>query len=97
MYPTQKQIEAAKRALRRAYAEGCHQRFQYVDDRSGCVYGKYVNPHGEVYHVCDAGCDCPGGKKGLICKHRASLLDLTGRLDRLIPGVYESDFDPMAA
>jgi len=97
MFPTPKQIEAAKRALRRAYAEGCHQRFRIVDDRSGCVYGQYVNPQGEVYHVCDGGCDCPGGRKGLICKHLVSLLDLTGRLDQLIPGVYESDYDPVAA
>jgi len=93
---TPKRIEAAKRALVRAYAEGCHGRFVDVWEQAGVAYGQYVSPTGETYHVCDGGCTCKAGARGLLCKHRVALADLVGTLDRYIPGVYNSD-NPLAA
>lgn len=83
-------IDAAKRALVRAYAEGVHRRFEMIDGTDECAEGLYRTDLGGLYWVTLAGCSCPAGRAKMICKHTVSLADLTGLLELLIPGVYSS-------
>lgn len=83
-------IDAAKRALERAYAEGVHQRFAVIESDDDGAEGVYRAPGGDIYFVQLSGCTCKGSAiSRCICKHQACLADLTGKLDLLIPGVYD--------
>jgi hypothetical protein len=81
-------VYAAQRALERAYADGCHRRFKFVESDGTALEALYETESGAWYFVTAQGCSCPGGARNMICKHVAAALDLAGMLDSYIPGVY---------
>jgi hypothetical protein len=81
-------IEDAKRALARAYEGECHRHFTFIDADEEGADGFYVSPVGNEYVVSLAGCSCKGSRSGYLCRHQVALADLTGLLDKFIPGIY---------
>jgi len=92
---TTAQDAAVLRSLARAYAEGIHARFWSIRPINGETVGWFESAHRIVYLVRLNECQCKAGQVGQFCKHRASLADLTGSLDQLVPGFYER-FTPPA-
>ncbi len=81
-------INAAERALARAYADGTHTRFQFIESDGRNLEALYVSETGAFYFVTAAGCSCAAGKNKMICKHVAAALDIAGMLDAYIPQIY---------
>lgn len=88
---------AVLRSLARAYNEQVHGRFWSIKPLDGKTTGWYEGVKHIVYLVQIDKCECQAGQRGLMCKHRASLADLTGELDRLVPRFYERFEAPMAS
>lgn len=84
-------INAAERALARAYSEGVHSRFKSMESDGKGAIAAYLAPAGDTYVVQLTGCNCPGGQHHIICKHLIALADMTGNLDQFIPGVYDME------
>lgn len=82
-----RQESAALRALARARRDHTHARFVHALD-NGIVFGICEGSHGEEYEVHPGLCSCLAGQNGMMCRHRAALLDIVGRLDLLIPDFY---------
>jgi hypothetical protein len=80
-------LDAAKRALVRAYEEGTHRNFSLIESNDFGAEGVYRVGE-SIYLVTLAGCNCKGGQAKMICKHCVALADLTGKLETYIPGVY---------
>ncbi len=84
-------IDAAKRALDRAYEGECHRHFAVIESDDTSAEGVYQIGD-TVYFVTLAGCSCRGSQIGHhLCKHQICLADLTGKLDLLIPGCYAGE------
>ena len=88
---------AVLRSLARAYNENVHGRFWSLKPVNGKTTGWYEGVKFIVYLVQINRCECKAGQMGLMCKHRASLADLTGEMDKLIPDFYERFTPPMTA
>jgi hypothetical protein len=89
-------INAAKRALARAYEGECHKRFRFIESENGVAEGLYVNEAGAWYFVSLVACTCLGsrsGRSGNLCRHQLALADLSGNLDRFIPDCYPDPTD----
>lgn len=81
-------IDAATRALQRAYEGDCHRHLSAIEaDEHGAaaIYHKADS----FYVVTLAGCSCKGSLFGHLCRHQLALADRVGLLDRFIPGVYD--------
>lgn len=83
-------IDAAKRALERAYEGECHKHFAVIESDDTSAEGVYIK--GEtLYFVTLVGCSCKGSDNGRtrnLCRHQLCLADLTGKLDAFIPNAY---------
>jgi len=82
-------INAAERALARAYADGTHTRFQFIESDGRTLEALYISETGAFYFVTAAGCSCAGGRAKMLCKHFVSAFDIAGMLDQLIPQIYD--------
>lgn len=76
------------RALARAKRDHTHERFIHALD-NGIIFGMCAGSHGELYQVHPFACDCLAGQNDMMCRHRAALLDIVGRLDLVVPRFYE--------
>jgi len=84
-------INAAERALARAYEGECHRHFAVIESDEHGAEGVYRKGD-TLYFVTLAACSCRGsdnGRTGNLCRHSLALADLTGKLDAFLPGIYD--------
>ncbi len=81
-------INAAERALERAYANNAHDSLSAIEsDDSGAI--ALYHKDDSIYVVTLAECSCKGSQIGRhLCFHQLALADRVGMLDRFIPGAY---------
>lgn len=75
------------KALNRAYRDDIFRLFTAIEDGPDGPTATYWSLSGARYRVTVGRCTCPALR---LCKHRVALAELTGTMDRLVPGWYDT-------